>query len=260
MDSRTRHLSGRLKLRNDEGGDGESTSSGIVGLAVPWDSPTRIDNFWEGTFDEQFKRGAFKRSLGQRTPKLMFEHGHHPMIGSVPLGRFNSLEEADAGLEFDADFFDNWLIEPVRQGVGSEAIDGVSIRFRPVREQIIEASARTDVEDAAVPLHIVEEAELHELGPVMFPAYEGTSVDLRSLGEVDLTNESERLRLAMVLLGMDGNADRVGTSNGPSTAPNETGAPAGRTGPASSHPDQDRSRLTRHLAQRARLHEHALEV
>lgn len=251
-----RATGGYLRLRDEGGGEGGEGGEGgdvvgLVGVAVPWDNPTRIDNMWEGRFDEVFERGAFKRTLGMRTPKLMFEHGRHPMIGSAPLGTFRSLEETDVGLEFDADLFGNWLVEPVRDGVATEAIDGVSIRFRAIHEEIIEAEARDDVEDAEVPLHIIREAELPELGPVMFPAYEGTSVDLRSIPEgLDLSNDSERLRLVLALLGGDAFADRVGNPLGLSTAP-KAGAPAS-TGPASSHPD---SPTVQRLRRRVRLHQ-----
>ncbi len=246
-----RQLAGRCVLvRADDGAGGDGENDGpqrrnLTGIAVPFDTQTRIDNWFEGTFDEEFVRGAFKRTLGQRTPKLMFEHGRHALVGSMPLGRFDSLTETDDGLEVDAEMFDNWLIEPIIQGLDSEAIDSMSIRFRPIHTDVIEAEARTDEgKDNGVPLHRIKEAELFELGPVMFPAYEETSADLRSLAgmkldELDLRDRDVRLRLAMALLSADGTAgDGAGSNLRPGTPPVEAGGPARQSGPTQQgHPD-----------------------
>ena len=169
----------------------DSDGKTLVGLAVPFNEPTRIDNANEGTFDEQFLRGAFRRSLGQRTPKLQFDHGTHPLFGSLPVGDFRKLTETSRGLEVEARMFDAELFAPLREAIASKAIDGMSIRFRPLATTIEER-------DGDVELRSVTEAELIELGPVIFPAYAGTSVDLRSF---DLTDHDDRHRLAEALLG-----------------------------------------------------------
>lgn len=246
---RVRNVTAQLSLRQDD--DDDNGRSVIEGLAVPFNEQTRIDNWYEGTFDEEFGRGAFKRTLGMRDVVLMFEHGHHPLVGTIPLGQFTDLSETKRGLEFRAELFDNWLIEPITQALDTPQINGVSIRFRPIRTEIIEAEARTDVPDADVPLHRIEEAELFELGPVIFPAYEGTSVDLRQFGQVDLNDEFVRQRLVAALLGVDASANRVGQPLEPGTA-SKAGAPAVSSSPTKSHLES--SPTARALAQRARLH------
>lgn len=229
----------------------DESGTTLKGLAVPFNQPTRIDNWHEGTFDEQFHMGAFKRTLGMRTPVLQFDHGTHPLIGSLPIGTFTELRETRRGLEVEAQIFGADLFAPLREALATDAIDGMSIRFRPIRIEVTEPEARTD--DGDVELRTVTEAELIELGPVIFPAYAGTSVDMRS---VDLTNENDRLLLARALLGgVAPTGHEPGHPTGPGTAPIEAGAPAERTGPASSHPEPDAPPPT-HRARRARLHRH----
>lgn len=237
VDILTRHVHGDVARGDGTGPAGDGRT--LTGLAVPYRTITRIDNWFEGTFDEQFALGAFKRSLGMKTPKLQFDHGTHPMLGSIPLGTFRSLVETRRGLEVEAELFDNWLVKPVADALATDAIDGMSIRFRPVRVEVTEPDARTDGGD--VELRTIVEAELHELGPVVFPAYDSTEVDLRTL---DLADENDRHRLALALLGGGATTDRVGQPSGPPqrTAPTEAGAPATVTGPADSHPETSRPR------------------
>lgn len=239
----------RLQFRADEGA-GDESGNKLVGLAVPFNTPTRIRDYFED-FDEEFAPGAFKRTLSHRTPVLQFDHGTHPLMGSIPLGQFTKLEESKRGLEVEAELFDNWMTEPLRDAIRAGTVDGMSIRFRPRKIEETLPEARTG-DDTDVRLERVTEAELAELGPVIFPAYPSTEVDLRSF---DLTSEIDRRRLAEALLA---GARTVGNgpdqTSGPGTAPGEVGAPADRSGPASGHPDLVVPRRNRR-ARRLRLHE-----
>lgn len=199
----------------------DSDGKTLVGLAVPFNEVTRIDNAYEGTFDEQFVRGAFRRSLGRTTPKLQFDHGTHPLFGSLPVGEFRKLTETSKGLEFEARIFDAELFAPLREAIASTAIDGVSVRFRPTVVEIEERPG--DVE-----LRSITEAELIELGPVIFPAYAGTAIDLRS---IDLTDHDDRHRLAEALLAgvsLDRGCRDHPNGPGPDSAPE---SPATTTDP-----------------------------
>ena len=226
MDSqiRTRHVSFRQR---DDSADGDGRT--LTGVAVPFNQQTRIDNWFEGTFDEQFAPGAFKRTLDHKTPVLQFDHGTHPMLGSIPVGTFRDLTETKRGLEVEAEIFNNWMTEPLRDAIRNGAIDGMSIRFRPIKVEIVDADAR---EDDDVELRTITEAELIELGPVVFPAYPQTSVDLRN---IDLSNEDDRHRLAQALLSGAANTGDGPGSNGLGTTPKEAGVPAERHDPDSFH-------------------------
>jgi uncharacterized protein len=144
----------------------------LEGYAAVFDEPTRIDS-WEGRFDEVIARGAFAKTISERTPVLQFDHGHDVATGSVPIGAIEEIREDDRGLFVRARLHDNARVEPIRQAIESGAIDGMSFRFRVTREEWDE----TDVD----PTRTIREVDLFELGPVVFPAYEATTVGVRSL-------------------------------------------------------------------------------
>jgi hypothetical protein len=197
-------------LRADSADDGLT----LEGYAAVFNSPTRIDS-WEGVFDEQIARGAFRKTLRERTPKLMFEHGRHPMVGAMPLGTIERAREDDHGLFISARLADNWLVQPVRDAVASGAIDGMSFRFSVVRVTS-DPPDGTPLKKGQVPLRTLQEVKLAEVGPVVFPAYEDTTVGVRSRQFIDelLGDDTTRVELARALI--------FGTDTG---EPPDTGTP-----------------------------------
>lgn len=168
--------------RADDTGDGLDLS----GYAAVFDTPTTIDS-WEGTFDEQIARGAFRKTLRERTPTLMFDHGQHPVIGPMPLGVITSAREDTYGLRIEARLTDNWLIQPVRDAIADRAITGMSFRFRVVKDDWAEPAKKNGLR-----LRTIREAVVYELGPVVNPAYSTTTAFVRSLETVipDLTDST----------------------------------------------------------------------
>ena len=130
-----------------------------------------------GDFEEQIAPGAFTESLARRKPVLMFEHGKHPLIGSMPLGVITDAREDANGLFISARLSDNWLIQPVRDAVKDQAVTGMSFRFRsPGKED-----QRWEQRDGKPDLRTLLRLDAPELGPVVFPAYEPTTASVRSL-------------------------------------------------------------------------------
>lgn len=171
----------------------EPSSDGLTleGYAAVFNTPTRIDS-WEGTFDEQIAPGAFTKTLSERTPVLQFDHGKHPLVGSIPIGAIQSLSEDTHGLHVRARLHDNWLVQPVRDAIREGSIDGMSFRFSVVKETVVSG--------ADAPMRTVNELKLYELGPVVFPAYESTTVGVRSRFAEILVDPDARAELARALL------------------------------------------------------------
>ncbi len=208
----------------------ETDGMTLRGLAVPFNSPTRIDSQREGLFDEEFAPGAFKRSLGMRTPVVQFQHGQHPLIGSLPIASGLKAEEVSEGLRIEARMLEAALFEPVREGIRAGAITGMSIRFRPHKIEIDDSG---DIQ-----LQRITEAELFELGPVVFPAYADTEVELRT--------KIEPTDLAAALLRWSDLPLEDKRFEGPGTA-SETGAPAVQPNSGKHSAETSRTRRERML-------------
>lgn len=170
-----------------EGGDGLT----IEGYGAVVNSVTEIDS-WEGCFQEVIAPGAFRKTLRERTPKMQFDHGRHPLLGSLPLGVWTTAEEDARGLHLVGRLTDNWLVEPFRQAIAEGGVEGMSFRFSVVREQWTDKDGKTIKDDEINQLlwygagdrgpilRTLKELSVSEAGPVVWPAYEETTVGVRS--------------------------------------------------------------------------------
>lgn len=209
----------------------------LDGYGAVFDSPTRIDS-WEGCFNETISKGAFRKSLRERTPRMQFDHGHHPLIGSIPIGRFTTVEEDNHGLHVVGRLSDNWLIEPVRQAITDGGIDGMSFRFSVVREEwrtadgklikdereLWEAIYNGSRDDNEMVTRTLKELRVTEVGPVVWPAYENTTVGMRSKTiTIDLGSREDLARAAFVIDAAVRNTGPVGEETKPvNDAPQST--------------------------------------
>ena len=157
----------------------------MEGYGAVFGQATRIDSH-EGRFDEVIDRGAFTKTLSERMPVLQFDHGRDNATGSVPIGAITDIHADDHGLFVRARMHDNARVEPIRQ------------------------------ERADTPLRTLKEVSLFEVGPVVFPAYAGASVGVRSilatLPEAERAALIEEIRQAIMLDVPDIDAAILGTS------------------------------------------------
>jgi HK97 family phage prohead protease len=152
-------------------GDGRT----MEGYAAVFNTPARIRDM-QGDFDETILPGAFARSLEARRPVLQFEHGKDPRIGAAPIGSIAELREDDHGLYVRATLYDHPDIERVRLAIAGGSLRGMSFRFG------VPDKGDTWTRRAGEPdLREIRDADVHELGPVVFPAYDATTVTVRSM-------------------------------------------------------------------------------
>jgi HK97 family phage prohead protease len=173
----------------------------IEGYGAVFNSVTRISG-WEGDFEEVIAPGAFKKSLRERVPRMQFDHGQHPLLGSLPLGRWTVAEEDERGLHLVGRLTDNWLVTPFRDAIRDGGVEGMSFRFAVVRDEWADATGtRLKDDEIAHYLHrgagdrgpirrTLREVKASEAGPVVWPAYDDTAVGVRSrFGVTDLRDQ-----------------------------------------------------------------------
>lgn len=193
----------------------------LEGYAAVFDEWTMIDD-WEGSFRERIAPGAFKRTLDHRMPVLQFDHGSHPLIGSIPLGRITSITEDARGLRVKARLSDNWLVEPVRDAIRDGAISGMSFRFRVIDD-------RWNRGEDNIAERTINEIELYEVGPVVFPAYEATSVGVRSRQTLTALDDPEVRSEIARLLALGTDITSLAAPDGPDEVhPSDIETPAAR--------------------------------
>jgi HK97 family phage prohead protease len=158
--------------------DGEGNGMTLSGYAAVFDDWAEIESMWEGNFRERFLPGAFKRTLSARGDKIkvLFNHGMDPSIGDKPLGKPDKLKEDKRGLYVEVPLDDTSYNRDLAASLRSGALDGMSIRFRVVKEDWDYKDERKN----ALAERTISEAQLYELGPVTFPAYEATTAGIRS--------------------------------------------------------------------------------
>lgn len=196
--SKSRELPGfqirSFDFETDLAGDGRT----LEGYAAVFDSVSRISD-WMGDFDEVIRPGAFVRSLATRTPVLQFEHGRDARVGAVPIGSIEDIREDARGLYVRARLYDNPVVEPVRQAIEGRSINGMSFRFSVPKggDKWTPMDKRSDgISDAD--FREILHTDTREIGPVVFPAYDDTTVGVRALMAQLDPEERDALRRELV--------------------------------------------------------------
>ena len=163
------------ELRLD--GDNEGGMRTLTGTPIVFNEWTVIRG-WEGHFRERIKPKALKVTLAERGDrvKVLFNHGMDPAIGSKPLGKPSRMDTDKHGLHVEVPLSDTTYNRDLQTLIADGALDGMSFRFDVISDE-------WDLLEEDVPERTITELRLHEFGPVTFPAYEATTVGVRSVSE-----------------------------------------------------------------------------
>jgi HK97 family phage major capsid protein/HK97 family phage prohead protease len=214
--------------------EGGSTGDGrtLEGYAAVFDAPTEICE-WYATFTEVMAKGAFTRSISQRMPVLQFDHGRDARTGTVPIGAISDLREDAEGLFVSARLYPNEVVEPIRQAIEGQSITGMSFRFRVIRDKWTDPDGNVlsgdDLLEALFEggdgmTRTILEADVLELGPVVFPAYETTSVSVRSM-LAEMTEEERRKLMRELADELRQSSAPVPVDTAPAAEPEQAEAP-----------------------------------
>ncbi|ACM26519.1 HK97 family phage prohead protease [Rhizobium rhizogenes] len=148
----------------------DSEKRTLVGYAAKFDRLASI----VGYFDEKIASGAFTDAI-KGDIRALVDHDPGRVIGRTKSGTLR-LAEDGVGLRVEIDVPDTtdgndlWVL--VERG----DISGMSFGFRVTKE--------TWDETGDTPVRTIEKLELHEVSAVAWPAYEDTTIGLRSLEAV----------------------------------------------------------------------------
>lgn len=162
-DSRLERRSGKVReFRQTEEGK-------IVGYAAVFDETTNIG----GMFDEVIRSGAFKRPIKEgQDVRALWNHDPNFVLGRTTAGTLK-LEEDRKGLWIEIDPPNTQVAHDLMESMRRGDVDSMSFAFRAVEETWTE---RKD----ELTLRELKDVDLYDISPVCYPAYEGTSVGLRS--------------------------------------------------------------------------------
>ena len=162
----------------------------MVGYSIVFNRWTRILD-QDGEYMERVAPGAAAKSIKERGDRIIvqFDHGHHPLVGSIPIAAPRAVWEDERGLFAWDRLHQSWLFDPVREAIQSRAISGQSFRFTvPDGGDTWEKPGRDGLRRRTL-----MSVDLRERGPVVWPAYAETSVAVRAL----MRAMPEPLRMAL---------------------------------------------------------------
>lgn len=163
MPKETRTLSRRLEFR---AGDSGTT---VAGYAAVFDAPADIG----GWFTEVVAPGAFAEALGGDV-RALIDHDTGRVIGRSTAGTLRLNEDA-TGLAVEIDLPDTTDGRDIATLISRGDVTGMSFGF--------EVTKQAWDETVDPPLRTIMAVVLHEVSVVAFPAYDDTSIALRSRDE-----------------------------------------------------------------------------
>ena len=215
-DNLYRVLARDIQLREAEDG-GKPTMDGWL---IRYGEPAEIDSLYEGHFIERFAPGSMKKTLTERTPKVLFQHGKDA-IGKQPIGKALSFDHSDEGVRYEVELYDG-VPDLILSGLRDGAY-GISFQFSVMREDVVNSPPRSEDNPEGIKERTVREASVAEFGPVTFPAYAGSTAAVRSITDEffiqRLAAQPDRLRRLIDWLDQD--APEVGREQDPPDAETE---------------------------------------
>jgi len=149
----------------------------IGGYAIKYAQQSQpIRDRWGDRFVEEFSAGAFDETLLTRTQKSLWNHNIELPLGSVKAGTLRVYSDT-VGLGFDNDLPSSSWGNDAYESISRGDVDGVSFGFRCLEDKW----SKINIGEEEIYKRTVIKAELYEISPCTFPAYESSEVNCRSL-------------------------------------------------------------------------------
>jgi HK97 family phage prohead protease len=148
--------------------EGSKSPGTLVGYAAVFDKYS-CDL---GYFREKIKRGAFAKAIGSCDVRALVNHDPNQPIGRKSAGTLRMTED-EVGLRVEIDLPNTQVGRDIAENISTRNVQGQSFSFTTSVEE-------WDWSGDIALRTLVEVDELFDVGPVTFPAYEETSIALRS--------------------------------------------------------------------------------
>lgn len=152
----------------------------LEGRMMPFDEWTEVESSIEGHFMERFAPGALAKTMRERAARIraLFEHGRG-FLHSQPIAQIEDMREEADGAYYRASLLEGLpplLVSGLRRG-----LYGSSIRFRPIKTDVVRRPRASDANPERIEERTVREAQIVEFSVVTFPQYAGATAQVRSI-------------------------------------------------------------------------------
>jgi HK97 family phage prohead protease len=165
------------EVRAKKKGEGDKATPALEGYAAVFSEDYVLYESKTFRAIERVKQGAFTRALEEKQDvRCCFNHNPDNVLGRTT-NKTLALAQDNKGLSFDTDLdARTHIAQDVLCFVDRGDVTGCSFAF------VVRKQNWTETEDDGFVTYVreIEDVDLFELGPVLFPAYEGTSVGARS--------------------------------------------------------------------------------
>jgi HK97 family phage prohead protease len=156
-----------------------------------------VETVIAGTFREVIMPGAFADTVKHDDVRALFNHDPNLVLGRTKSGTL-TLSEDTKGLRYTVQInSDDAMATDVAARIARRDVSGSSFGFRianPEADETWEPPAKR----GGLPLRRLLRLQLFDVSPVVYPAYEETTVAARD-GNADAVAKRERIRLQIEL-------------------------------------------------------------
>ena len=170
MKTELRHIQRPLGIETRD--DGIRTLSGYGAVFYREDEPGSEFRLAEN-YVERIASTAFDRAIKEDDPRGLFNHEADNILGRVSSGTMR-LTVDGVGLKYEIDLPDSDIGNRVATAIERGDITGSSFAFRA-------RGVEMSNEGEGVTVRTLTDVSVSDTGPVTYPAYEGTSADVRSV-------------------------------------------------------------------------------
>lgn len=181
-----------LEVRTAAEGENSNT---IGGYAVKYNTPVLIVDRWGDKYLEEIAVGCFDDSISKCKEagseiKALWNHDTGRPLGSTKTDTLRFNQEDKTGLAYDIDLPNNTWGNDVKESVKRGDVDGSSFGFICQEDKW----SKVEHEGEEIYKRSIVKAELVEVSPCTFPAYDSSQIGCRSFEKIkEEAKEESRL-------------------------------------------------------------------